>query len=71
MINEVDSLFKKYNSEYRIISQGLTSIYQPLDICINKPFKPFKKIELRAKYNFCIIWKNTKITYRTYNKLGI
>ena len=57
MIDEVDSLFKKFNSKYRVIPPGLTSVCQPLDLCINKPFKD----ALRAKYReFCIIWKNTK-----------
>lgn len=57
MAKEVDTLFQKYNSEYRLIPPGLTSVRQPLDLCINKLFKD----ALRAKYReFCVTWKNTK-----------
>ena len=57
MIKEVDSLFQKYNSEYRLIPPGLTSVCQPLGLCINKPFED----ALKAKYReFCVTWKNTK-----------
>ena len=51
-IKEVNILFKKYNSEYRVILLGLTSVYQLLDLCISKPFKD----DLKAKYReFCLI----------------
>jgi len=57
MIKEVDTLFQKNNSEFRLIPSGLTSVCQPLDLCINKPFKD----ALRATYReFCVTWKNTK-----------
>ena len=31
--------FDNYNSQYRLVPPGLTSYCQPLDLCINKPFK--------------------------------
>jgi len=57
MIKELDTLFQNNNSEFRLIPPGLTSLCQPLDLCINKPSKD----ALRAKYReFCVTWKNTK-----------
>ena len=35
----VKEKFNEYNIDLAVIPGGLTSIYQPLDIAINKPFK--------------------------------
>ena len=35
----VKKKFKEYNYDLAVISGGLTSICQPLDVAINKPFK--------------------------------
>jgi len=57
MTKEIDILFKQYNSEYRLVPPGLTSVCKPLDLYFNKPFKD----DLRAKYReFCVIWKIQK-----------
>ena len=57
MIKEVDTIFQNKNSEFSLIPPGLTSVCQPLDLCINKPFKD----SLRAKYReFYVTWKNIK-----------
>lgn len=57
MIKEVETLFKKYNCEYRAIHPGLTSLCQSLDLGINKPLKD----ALRARQrDFRVFGKNTK-----------
>uniref|UniRef100_U9UL47 DDE-1 domain-containing protein n=1 Tax=Rhizophagus irregularis (strain DAOM 181602 / DAOM 197198 / MUCL 43194) TaxID=747089 RepID=U9UL47_RHIID len=35
----VKAKFKQHNFQLAVISEGLTSVYQPLDVSINKPFK--------------------------------
>ena len=57
IIKEVDTLFKKNNSEYRLIPPGLASVCQPLDLCINKLFKDSLGVKYRE---FCVTWKNIK-----------
>ena len=32
-------LFNQYNSKYGLIPEGMAGFLQPLDLCINKPFK--------------------------------
>jgi hypothetical protein len=36
---EVKNILKSRNTDQVIISGGLTSMLQPLDVCINRPFK--------------------------------
>ena len=49
--------FDNYNSQYRLVPPGLTSYCQPLDLCINKPFKDLIKKKYRE---FLIDTNNTK-----------
>ena len=36
---QVKRSFKSENTDLAVISGGLTSVLQPLDVCLNKPFK--------------------------------
>lgn len=55
--SQITEMFKKNKCFFRVIPPGLTSYCQPLDLCINKPFKD----AIKAKYReFCIKWQNTK-----------
>ena len=38
LTDKLKSQLKKGNSEYAVIPGGLTSIVQPLDVCVNKQF---------------------------------
>jgi len=54
---DLKNLLIKNRCYYRLIPSGLTSICQPLELYVNKPFKD----ALKAKYiNFIIFWKNIK-----------
>jgi len=44
---EVKSEMRKQKTEMVVIPAGMTSVLQPLDACINKPFKD----KVKAKYN--------------------
>lgn len=57
--DEVIEMFHYYGHSYHLITPGLTSFSQALDLCINKPFKDFLKIKYKE---FCIKWKNIKKT---------
>ena len=37
--NEISDIFEKNNSKFILIPPGMTRFVQPLDVCINKPFK--------------------------------
>ena len=56
LTDDVINMFAKNNCYYRLIPPGLTSYCQPLDLCINKPFKDLLKLKYRE---FCIYNKNT------------
>ena len=43
LTEEILKKFDENKSKYRLISPGLTSYYQPLVLCINKPFKDLIK----------------------------
>ena len=57
MNDQIIDMFEKNECFYRVIPPGLTSYCQPLDLCINKPFKDAIKAKFR---DFCIKWQNTK-----------
>ena len=40
-------LWEDHNTDIAVIPGGLTSIVQPLDVCLNKPFKD----HLRSKWS--------------------
>ena len=50
--NAIKKIALDENTDLAIIPGGLTSIVQPLDVCLNKPFKD----RLRAKWN---IWMSS------------
>lgn len=56
--DEVKQLFQENNTEQIIIPGGLTSILQPLDVCLNKPFKD----NLRSLYADWIASGNHQLT---------
>ena len=37
--DQVKRSFKSKNTDLAVIPEGLTSVLQPLDVCLNKPFK--------------------------------
>ena len=43
LTQEIFDKFDYYNSQTTLVPPGLTSYCQPLDLCINKPFKDLSK----------------------------
>lgn len=58
LVNEVKQLLKDNKTQQVVIPGGLTSILQPLDVCINKPFKD----HLRRFYNEWMMRKDRPLT---------
>ena len=54
--DKIIKISEKKKCFYRVLPPGLTSYCQPLDLCVNKPFKDSIKTKYR---DFCIKWKNT------------
>ncbi|GFX70296.1 pogo transposable element with KRAB domain [Trichonephila clavipes] len=51
LTDNTKKLLTECNTDIAVISGGLTSLVQPLDMCINKPFKQ----NLKRQWNTCML----------------
>ena len=65
--DRVKSLFKSLNTTMAMVPSGCTSLVQPLDVCINKPFKDRVKMAAEQHYT-ANLTKWTKGMYIQYIK---
>ena len=45
LTDEIKALLSQHNTNLVVIPGGLTSTIQPLDVCLNKPFKDHYKVD--------------------------
>ena len=45
-------LWEDHNTDIAVILGGLTSIVQPLDVCLNKPFKDHLRSNLYGRWKY-------------------